>query len=184
VVDVAVGVIDDHGPAGLTLATVAERTGVAAPSLYKHIGGLADLRTLVAARLLDELTDRLGSAVMGRGGDDAVTALMRAARAYVREHPHRYAAIPPDPLQHPALAAAGHRLLEVFLAVLRGYGLDGPEAIHATRCLRAAVHGFVGLEAGGGFGRPESIDTSYDRLIAMVTASLRSASRAALRGGR
>ena len=117
------------------------------------------------------MTSRLATAVMGRSTDDAVAALMRAARAYVVEHPNRYAAMPPDPLRHPAMVTAGAALIEVFLAVLRGYDLKGPAAIHATRCLRAIVHGFASIESVGGFGLPEDLDETYEQLIRMFTLS-------------
>ncbi|MDT5031055.1 MAG: hypothetical protein QOC94_1226, partial [Actinoplanes sp.] len=39
--------------------------------------------------------------------------------------------------------------------------------------LRATAHGFADLEAGGGFGMPEDIETTYDQVIAMVLRSLR-----------
>jgi hypothetical protein len=37
--------------------------------------------------------------------------------------------------------------------------------VHAARGLRSALHGFVTLEAGGGFGFPLDLDDSYDRLV-------------------
>jgi AcrR family transcriptional regulator len=172
VVDAALAVVDERGPDALTLAAVAARTGVAAPSLYKHVDGLPALRDQVRVRVLDEMTDRFVAAVQGRAGDDAVATLMRAYRAYVRQHPHRYAAVPPNPLGDPALADAGRRMLDVFLAVLREYGLTRSPAIHAIRCLRAVVHGFASLEASGGFGLPERLDDTYEQLIRMVTTSL------------
>ncbi|GAA4454991.1 TetR/AcrR family transcriptional regulator [Phytohabitans houttuyneae] len=172
VVEAALAIIDEQGAAALTLAAVAQRTGVAAPSLYKHVGSLAGLRTLVAARVLEEMTERFSRAVMGRSGDDAVEVLMREYRAYVTEHPARYAAAPADALHEPRTAEAGQRLLEVFLAVLRGYGLTDSAAIHTTRCVRAVVHGFASIEASGGFGLPEDLDTTYSQLVRMVLASL------------
>ncbi|PSL05257.1 TetR family transcriptional regulator [Haloactinopolyspora alba] len=172
VVDAAVAVIDDAGPGGLTLAAVAAHTGVAAPSLYKHVTGLGELRTLVGARVIEEVTDRLSAAVLGRSRDDAVTALMHAYRGYVVAHPGRYAAIPPDPLRDPALADAGSKLLDVFLAVMHGYGLRDAPAVHAVRNLRSVVHGFTAIETSGGFGLAESLDDTYAQLIEMVLAGL------------
>lgn len=172
VVDAALAIVDRHGLDGLTLAAVASRVGVAAPSLYKHVAGLDELRTLVGLRVLEEMTARFTTEVLGLGGDEAVSALMRAYRAYAAAHPRRYAAMPPDPLHDPVLREAGARLLEVILAVLRGYGLRDSEAIHATRCLRVLAHGFASLEAAGGFGLSEKLDETYDRLISMFLASL------------
>jgi AcrR family transcriptional regulator len=172
VVDVALAVVDAGGVEALTLAAVAERAGVAAPSLYKHVSGLGELRSLVAARVLTEFTDELTAAVIGHSRGAAIEALAGAARSYVRRHPARYAIVPVDPLHDPALAEPGTRLLEVFLAVLRGYGLDGPAAIHATRVLRSMLHGFCVLEAAGGFGLPEDLDETFRQLIQLYTDSL------------
>ncbi len=173
VVDAALQLIDEHGLTGLTLAAVAERTAVATPSLYKHVGSLAELRTRVALRILEEVTERFAAEAIGRSGDDAVRALMHAYRAYVLEHPGRYAAIPLDPLHQPELAEAGAKLLNVFLAVLRGYGLRDAAAIHAARHFRVIVHGFASLESQGGFGLPEQLDETYEQLISMYLGSLR-----------
>ncbi|WP_157181282.1 TetR/AcrR family transcriptional regulator [Actinopolymorpha alba] len=178
VVEAALLHVDEHGADGLTLAAVAGRTGVAAPSLYKHVRNLAELRRLVATRVMDEFSHRLGVAVMGRSGDDAVAALMRAWREYVKEYPGRYAAIPSNPLSDPALAEPSGRQLEIILAVLRGYGLEGAAAIHATRCLRSAGHGFASLEAAGGFGLPEDLDTTFEHLMDMLIAGLHELSSA------
>jgi len=172
VVEAALAVVDEHGEGGLTLAAVAQRTGVATPSLYKHVAGLGELRTLLGARVLEDMAEQFTRAVLGHSGDDAVVALMRAYRAYVQAHPARYAAAPLDPLHDPALAAAGGKLLEVVFGALRAYDLEQSEAIHAIRCLRAVAHGFASLEAGGGFGLPEDLDQTYDQLVNVLVETL------------
>lgn len=173
VVDAAVALLDEEGVAALTLARVAARTRVATPSLYKHVRNLAELRKLIALRVLDEMTERLGGAIMGRSGDEAVRAMMIAYRGYVTEYPHRYAALPLEPLSDPDLGATASRQLEVVLAVLHGFGLTGSAAIHAARCLRATAHGFASLEAAGGFGLPEKLDTSFEHLVRMLILGIR-----------
>jgi AcrR family transcriptional regulator len=172
VVEVGLALVDEKGLDALSLAAVADRAGVAAPSLYKHVGSLADLRELMAVRIMQEVTGIFAAAVMGRSRDDAVEALMRECRAYVQANPGRYALIPLDPMRNEATAAAGRELLGVFVAVMRGYGLDEAASTHAIRRLRATVHGFAVLEAGGGFGMPADIETTYDGLIAMFLRSL------------
>jgi hypothetical protein len=59
------------------------------------------------------------------------------------------------------------------LAVLRGYGVEGEDAVHATRVVRAALHGFVTLEAEDGFGIPLDLDQSFARLVATLDGGLR-----------
>ena len=172
VVEAALAVVDEQGVGGLTLAAVAQRTGVATPSLYKHVAGLGELRTLLGARVIEDMAETFTRAVVGRSGDDAIMALLHAYRGYVQAHPDRYAAAPLDPLHDPAQAVAGEKLLEVVFGALRAYDLERSEAIHVTRCLRAVAHGFASLEAGGGFGLPESLDQTYDQLIGVVLGVL------------
>jgi AcrR family transcriptional regulator len=176
VVEVALGVVDEHGPQGLTLAAVAQRCGVVTPSLYKHVASLGELKTLVGVRVLEDMTEQFTAAALGRSGDDAVTALMHAYRAYVAAHPKRYAALPMDPMHDPVQLAAGQKLIGVMFATLRGYGMEGPVAVHATRRLRVLVHGFASIESAGGFGLPEDLDETYDQLIQMYLTSLRNES--------
>jgi AcrR family transcriptional regulator len=172
VVDAALAIVDESGVEALTLAKVAERTGVASPSLYKHVAGLPALRRLVKLRALAEFDEAIRAATIGRSGEQALRALAIAYRGYLRAHPHRYpflevAPAPGDP-EDQAMAA---RVVEVPFAALRGYGLTGSAAVHATRCLRAAVHGFARLEATGGFGLPEDIETTFGHLVDMVVHS-------------
>lgn len=171
VVDVALRLVDEEGPAALTLAAVASRAGVATPSLYKHVRNLAELHALMSVRITDELAERIGGAVLGRSADEAIRALLMAWRGYVLGHPHRYSAL--DQAPEPMVARAAEGLVDIMLAALRAYGLEHSEAIHAARCLRAAVHGFAVLEAENAFQRPEKLDETYDLLIHMVIAGLR-----------
>jgi AcrR family transcriptional regulator len=172
VVDVALALIDEKGLEALSLAAVADRAGVAAPSLYKHVGSLADLRDQMALKVVRQMTATFAAVVMGRSRDEAVEALMRAYRTFAVQHPARYALVPRDPLHRDGMAEAAQEQLEVFVAVMRGYGLGAEAATHAIRRLRAAVHGFADLETNGGFGMPEDIEESYDQLISMCLRSL------------
>ena len=174
VVDLGAQLADEAGPAGLTLAGVAARAGVRLPSLYKHVGGLDDLQRGVAVLALGELAQQLGTAAVGRAGGDALRALAAAYRAYARAHPGRYAATlrapAPDDDEHGRAAAV---VVEVVFAVLRGYDLAEAELVHATRILRSTLHGFVALEAVGGFGLPDSVDETFARLVDGLDAALR-----------
>ncbi|MCC8246645.1 TetR-like C-terminal domain-containing protein [Saccharothrix luteola] len=96
---------------------------------------------------------------------------MTTWREYVLEHPHRYSALVQAP--EPMVAQAGERLVDIMLAALRAWDMQDAEAIHAVRCLRAAMHGFAVLEAQNAFQRPEKLDDTYDLLIHMVVTGLR-----------
>ena len=68
--------------------------------------------------------------------------------------------------------AAGEAAVGVLLAVLDGYRIEGTDAIDAIRFLRVVMHGFVTLEAAGGFGLPQSVDGTFTRIIDSVDAAL------------
>lgn len=173
VVDAAADLVDDEGEAALTLAALAARLGVRAPSLYNHIGGLGALRAALALRALDDLAAALGSAAVGRSGEDALRALARSYRDWARRHPGLYALTQRSAEGgDPALQAAGRRVLDTVLAALRGYGLEGDAALHATRAVRSALHGFALLETGAGFGLALDPDESFERLLDLLHAGL------------
>ena len=180
VVDEAALVADEIGLDQLTLAAVAERFGVALPSLYKHVRGIDDLRRGLAVAGIRALAGELQRAAVGRSGRDALLAVAEAYRSLATTRPGLYAAT----LRAPAVddeehTAASQEALDVVFAVMRGYGLEGADAVHAIRALRASLHGFVALEAAGGFGMPEDVDESFRRLVDGIDASL--ASRSSVR---
>jgi AcrR family transcriptional regulator len=165
------GDLADQGT--LSLALLAQRLGVKVPSLYKHVGGLEDLHRRLALAGAADFTAAIGEATVGRSGRDALRACAAAWRAYAKKHPGRYGAIQRAPDKSDAeLTAAGTRLTDLVFAVLRGYGLDDDGTVHATRAVRSALHGFVTLEAEGGFGLSQDVEVSYDRLVTLLDAGL------------
>lgn len=166
---------DRDGYDALTLATLAGLLGIKVPSLYKHVTSLADLQRRLRVAGLRELDDHLRSAAVGRSGTEALLAVGRAYRRYAREHPGHYAAglRAPDAADSEEVAPVAGRLFELVLAVMRGYGLEGDDALHAVRGVRAALHGFVALEQAGGFGLPQDVDTSFEHLLTTLDAGLR-----------
>lgn len=166
VVAEAAALSDELGFDSLSLAAVAKRFGVAAPSLYKHVDGLTGLRRQVALLAVTELGGRLQGAAVGLSGPDAVRALFTAYRSYAHQHPGGYTAIQrgPEP-SDPEAYATFARPVEVIAAVLRGFDIPEGRMVHTIRALRSAVHGFIDLEAQGGFRMPEDIDESYDVLV-------------------
>lgn len=173
VVDAAIELVDQEGRGALTLAAVAKRTGVATPSLYKHVSNLESLQQKVAARVTGELARVLSAAVAGRSGEDALRWVAHAYRDYALAHPGRYAMTQRVPdARDPDHQAAGEQAVNALLAALRGYGLDGEDAIDATRLTRSALHGFVSLQVDDGFGLPQDVGRSFERLISALHVSL------------
>lgn len=157
---------DEGGLAGVTLAALARRLHVKAPSLYAHISGNRDLKQRVAVLALGETADRVGDAVAGLSGRDALDALGRAYRDYAAAHPgrHQATALPLD--DEVARASAGPRHARLARAVLRCYALAEPEETHAVRLLGATVRGWTDLELAGGFARSEpDVEESWQRAV-------------------
>jgi AcrR family transcriptional regulator len=171
VVTAAAALADAEGVERLTLASLADRLGIRSPSLYAHVDGLADLRRRLADRGARELAAALGAAAAGRAGPDALAAVADAYRAYGIAHPGSYGALQLAP--EVVGSDAAQEVVDIVAAVLRGYGLDGDDAIHAVRVIRSALHGFVMLETGSGFGMDLDLDESFARLVAMLDGGLR-----------
>lgn len=174
VITTAATLADEHGLDQLTLALVASRLGVRLPSLYNHVAGLPGLRRDLALLGLRDLARQLNQAAIGKAGDDALQALGLAYRTFARTHPGLYAAT----IRAPAAddqewQAAGTEVVTIVLAVLAGYQLADDDALHAVRAFRSVVHGFVALEASGGFGLPLDLDESYRRLLHGFIVGLR-----------
>ncbi len=176
VVDAAARVADVEGLQAVTLARLAADLGVRPPSLYAHVVGLDDLHRRLATRGARGLAAALGQAAAGRAGTDALRAVANTYRAYADSHPGSYAALQqaPDPDDQEAIAAASH-VVGVVLAVLRGYGLEGDDAVHAARIVRSSLHGFVTLQRAGGFGLPLDLDETFTRLVTTLDHGLRAA---------
>ena len=175
--DVAVAaaeLADEIGFQAVTMGLVAERLGVRTPSLYKHVGGLEDLRHRVATLAMTEFGEVIGDVLQGQAGFDALAAALTAVRGYVTAHPGRYAATvgaeftgPDDPL-----LAATTRVLNSIAAVLRGYGIGEDEMDHALRTIRCTIHGFAMLEASSGFQWDADPDKSFDWMIRFLDRAL------------
>jgi AcrR family transcriptional regulator len=178
VVQAAADIADERGYQQLTIGLVAARLGIRAPSVYKHVSGLAELQHQLATRATAELGDAVAAAVAGRAGRDALAGLARACRDYVVTHPGRYAATvgaefagPGDPL-----LAASTRVIELIAAVLRGYDIPGPDLVHAIRTVRCVLHGWCMLQLTNAFQWSGDVECSFEQLISFMDYGLRGAS--------
>jgi AcrR family transcriptional regulator len=178
VIDAAVALVDNKRLDSLTLARLAAELRVKPPSLYAHVAGIDEVMRRLGARGARELATATGHAVEGRSGSDALRALAKAYRSYALEHPGTYeAAQRSRELQKdPEAAAASQAATNVVLAVLRGYGLEDDEAVHAARLIRVTLHGFIALESEEGFALELSLDDTFERLVTALDLVLRTAS--------
>lgn len=174
VTQAAAELVDEIGYDRLSMGLLAERLGIKAPSLYKHVNNQADLAHRIAVLAMTELADAIRDAIQGRAGSEALIAGAHAMRLYVLKHPGRYAAGnaaiitgPDDPL----IAASG-RVVDSWAAMLHGYRLDPAQEVHALRMLRSLLHGFASLEAIGSFQRSTDIDDSLTWMLGFIDQGL------------
>ncbi|QIQ02181.1 TetR/AcrR family transcriptional regulator [Streptomyces liangshanensis] len=161
-------VADEAGLDGVSMSRVARRLGVKDASLYTYVRSLDDLRGRIALLAADEKTIRIAEATAGRSGKDALVAFADAWREYAHRHPGRYAATQTPIRIDPALVADApgpRRAVELTYSMLRAYGLAEPDLTDAVRLLRSTFHGFVALEAAGGFGHERPPRESWVRAL-------------------
>ncbi|MEU7160769.1 TetR/AcrR family transcriptional regulator [Streptomyces chrestomyceticus] len=166
---------DAAGLDQVTMSQVARRLGVKDASLYTHVRGLDDLRGRIALLAADEKTIRIAEATAGLSGQDALVAFADAWRAYAAAHPGRYMATQLPLKIDPELAANApgpRRAVELTYGMLRGYGLAEPDLTDAVRLLRSTFHGFVALEAAGGFAHERSPQDSWVRALDALHTAL------------
>ncbi|GAA0836009.1 TetR/AcrR family transcriptional regulator [Streptosporangium amethystogenes subsp. fukuiense] len=166
---------DEVGLDHVTMSAVARRLGVKDASLYVHVRGLEDLRGRIALLAADEKTIGIAEATAGRAGKDALVAFANAWRAYAHEHPGRYTATQIPTQIDPELAARApgpRRAVELTYSMLRAYALAEPDLTDAVRLVRSALHGFVSLEAAGGFAHARPAEASWVRCLDALHALL------------
>jgi AcrR family transcriptional regulator len=169
----ASAIADRDGFEHLTLARLAEDLDVRPPSLYNHVAGLEDIRRALALEGARALAGRLARAAAGKSGAESLRATGAAYRTFAREHPGLYAALQRAPSPGDTeLAAAAEDILAVLRAALAAWNLDEAQQVHAMRAFRSLAHGFVTLEAAGGFGMPFDLEASYDYALSLLVAGL------------
>ncbi len=88
--------LDEHGAEALTMRRLAERLGIRAPSLYKHLPDKAALEAAVIATGLEDLAVALEESL--HNAAEPLAALTAAYRAFAVAHPHLYLLMTNRPL--------------------------------------------------------------------------------------
>ncbi|WP_406277261.1 TetR/AcrR family transcriptional regulator [Embleya sp. NBC_00896] len=143
--------LEAGGQHGLTMQSVAERVGVRAPSLYKHVAGRAALLSAVAEATVDDLAARLKST------DGSLEELARGYRRFARARPEGFrlmhsAHVPPE-----VLARAASPMLRVCRELV-----GEREALEAARLVTAWATGFVEMELNGAFRLGGDVDRAFE----------------------
>ena len=74
--------------------------------------------------------------------------------------------------EDPEVYAAFAALVPDLAAMLAGLGIPDQDPVPLIRTLRSALHGFVSLEASGGFGLPQDVDASFETMVDVLLGGM------------
>ena len=155
IVEAARDLLEEEGPGGLTMRRLAERLGIQAPSLYKHLPDKLELEARLAGLALEEVAQALA-------GTGDLEELARAYRRYALAHPHLYRLTTERPLPR-------DRLPEGLEARAAAPILAAAGSSDRARAAWAFAHGMVQLELAGRFPPDADLDAAWDAGIAAFT---------------
>jgi AcrR family transcriptional regulator len=156
-ISAAARLLDQGGPAAVTLRGVAKAVGVSHNAPYKHFHDKQDLLAAVAARELS----RPALATGGAPEPDPVRALRRMAQAYVDwalHHPERFKLTfgpwrgGSDELGAAAMAARA-RFVDAVVRAQSAGSLAAGDPERVTALILALAHGAADLALGGHLSR-------------------------------
>jgi AcrR family transcriptional regulator len=158
IVDAARTLLEEEGPEALTMRRVADRLGIRAPSLYKHVAGKEALEAAVISEGFTELAETFEEAV--GGAEDPLGALAAAYRDFALRRPHLYRLMTERPLRRDLLEPdveerAARPLLDAA---------GGDEAL--ARAAWAFAHGMTVLELNGRFPPGADLDVAWRQGLA------------------
>jgi AcrR family transcriptional regulator len=175
VIGAAIVVVDRHGLDGLTVSRVAAELGIRPPSIYHHIDGLDGLRHEVAVVGVRRLAERFQEHIDGHSGLPALRELAVAFREFAHDHPGLYEAAQPATSLDADLALyeAAPQAFDAVVAEMSSLGLPPEDQVDVIRSIRAGLHGFIALERRPGFGHPEEVDHSFERMLDLFEGGIR-----------
>jgi AcrR family transcriptional regulator len=180
----ALDLITQKGPAGFTFADAARMAGVSPAAPYRHFRDRDELLSSIAQRGFEQFEALLTQA-WDDGRPDTITAFERVGKAYLafaREEPAFYSAmfesgVPVETT--PALLAASERAFAVIraaaerLAALAPPGVPRPPALMMALHIWSMSHGVASLFGRGDAARRKLPMSAEDLLEAEVLIYLR-----------
>ncbi|MCA8931887.1 MAG: TetR/AcrR family transcriptional regulator [Rhodospirillaceae bacterium] len=162
-INAALKLIGEKGPAGFTFAEAARSAGVSAAAPYRHFRDRDELMADVACRGFEQLAEALETA-WSAGAPDALAAFDRVGRAYLafaRSEPAYYAAmfesqVPPD--ASPELTKASDAAFEVLRHAAEAVcalmpATARPPALMVALHVWSVAHGIASLFGRGDMAR-------------------------------
>ena len=150
---VARELLEEEGPEALSMRRLADRLGIRAPSIYKHVPGKEALEDAVISAGFEELAEVLEQA-HGSGGLEAPAS---AYRRFAKRHPHLYRLMTDRPLRRDHLTPGVEDRAAAPLVAAAGGDAD------LARAAFAFAHGMTILELNGRFPPRADLDAAWRR---------------------
>jgi AcrR family transcriptional regulator len=158
IVDAARELLEEEGLDALSMRRLAEKLGIRAPSIYKHLPDKQALENAIISSAFEEQAAAFEAAV--DGASDQLGAIARTYREFARRHPHLYRLMTERPLDRENLVPGveARAAKPVFDAV--GGDLD------LARAAWAFAHGMTILELNDRFPPDADLDAAWERGLA------------------
>jgi AcrR family transcriptional regulator len=148
IVDAAERIVAAGGHGALTMAEVAARLGIKAPSVYKHFSGREELLAHVVERGMRRQSEQLEAA------EPTLVGYADAYRRFAMSNPELYRLMTDRPLPRDRLPAGlEQRAAAPVVGALADTGL--------ARAAWAFAHGMVSLELAGRFPGDADLDAAW-----------------------
>ena len=148
-------IVEDEGVRALSMRRLAERLGIRAPSIYKHLPNKQALENALISTTFEEHAAAFESAVAK--ADDPLGALAAAYRDYARRHPHLYRLMTERPLDRERLIPGAEE--RAARPIVEAMGGDRDLA----RAFWAFAHGMTILELNARFPADADLDATWSR---------------------
>jgi AcrR family transcriptional regulator len=158
IVAAAGDLLEEEGADALSMRRLADRLGIRAPSIYKHVSGKEELEAALISDGFEAIAAAFEEAVSGAA--DPLAELARAYRRFAFARPHLYRLMTERSLPRALLRPGVED--RAALPLLQVAGGDPDRA----RAAWAFAHGMVILELNGRFPPDADLDAAWEQGVA------------------
>ena len=157
--------LEDGGLEALTMRSLAQRLGIQAPSIYKHLPDKDALEAALISAGFEQQAAALDAAVEDTKTDDRIGALAGVYRTFAHDHPHLYRLMTERALNHELLAPGSEQRAAEAVYEVAGGNVD------LARAIWAFMHGMTVLELNHRFSPGADLDAAWEQGINALRAA-------------
>ena len=158
IVNAARELLEEEGIEALSMRRIAQRLGIRAPSIYKHLTDKDALEAAIISTGFEEQAALFEAAL--EHSDDPLGAVARAYRDFGREHPHLYRLMTDRTLNRELVVPGSEERAALSLYKATGENMD------LARAAWAFGHGMTILELNNRFPPGADLDAAWEHGIA------------------